>query len=61
MTPVLRPILNAVYLYTMASETEIELIEPKEFYIKRLEQPYKGGWSIKDFNRVALVIIRFLY
>jgi len=21
----------------------------------------KGGWSIKDFNRVALAIIRFLY
>ena len=21
----------------------------------------KGGWSIKDFNRVALAITRFLY
>jgi len=54
-------VLNFLYLYTIASEAKMELIEPKEPYVKPLEQPSKGGWSIKDFNGVALTITRFLY
>ena len=43
MTFILRPILSSLYLYTIAGEAKMELMELKEPYIKRLERPSKGG------------------
>jgi len=43
ITPMQRPAPSSLYLYTIAGEAKIELMEPKEPYIKRLEQPSKGG------------------
>jgi hypothetical protein len=42
-------VLNSLYLYTMAGEAKMELIEPKEPkepYTKWLEQPSKGGGEV---------------
>jgi hypothetical protein len=43
MTPVQRPILSSLYLYTIASEAKIELTKPKKPYAKQLEQPSERG------------------
>ena len=45
MTPIQRPVLSSLYLYTMAGEAKMELIEPEKPHAKQLEQPSKGGVS----------------
>ena len=43
LRPVLRPMLSSLYLYTMAGEAKMELIELEEPYIKWLKQPGERG------------------
>ena len=44
----------------MAGKAKIKLIEFKKPYTKQLKQLNKGG-GIKDFNKIALIITKFLY
>ena len=45
---ILKPILSFLYLYTITSKAKMELIELKKPYIKRLEQPSKGGVKYQE-------------